>query len=64
MTDPERRPWYAAVCCPSCYGPVRVRLWEREGRCRGCRPKRQHSQPRKEVDLKTFIKAHNSRAAR
>ncbi|MGY1730145.1 hypothetical protein ACI798_01395 [Geodermatophilus sp. SYSU D01045] len=42
----ELRTWYARICCPVCYGPVRAPLHAKEGRCRGCRPKRQHSQPR------------------
>lgn len=41
--EPYKRPWYARICCPTCHGPVRVRLWEKEGRCRGCRPQRRPS---------------------
>ncbi len=61
MTAPAeaRRPWYAAVCCPMCFGPVRVRRWEKEGRCRGCRPIRQHSRPRPEqTSFVKFLEAH------
>jgi hypothetical protein len=61
MTDPSRK-WFPRVCCPECYGPARVRLYDKEGRCRGCRPKRQHSQPRtdRRTNFAQFIARHEA----
>ncbi|MDP9395575.1 MAG: hypothetical protein M3Q27_15560 [Actinomycetota bacterium] len=59
--EPESRTWYARICCPSCYGPVRVRPHEKEGRCRGCRPIRQHSRPRREqTSFLKFLEGHQA----
>lgn len=59
MTD-EPRTWYARICCPVCYGPMRVRLQEKEGRCRGCRPQREHSIPRRQEqsNFARFVARH------
>ncbi len=59
MTN-ESGTWYARICCPVCYGPVRVALHVKEGRCRGCRPKREHSAPRRteQSNFAEFVARH------
>jgi hypothetical protein len=51
--EPDRRPWYAQIVCPVCYGPVRVPPHTKEGRCRGCRPVRDHSPRRRPAKQST-----------
>ncbi len=50
--------------CPDCYRPVAARRGAREGRCPDCRPRRQHSTPRREPrDFHLFARLHNRGAA-
>ncbi len=49
-----------ATYCPACYEPVPVAPHAREGRCAECRPRRQHSIPRREPrDFHLFARLHN-----